>query len=314
MRKTTLKIMAAVGAAAVLMTGCFGNKQAPAAPAETTAAAAAESAAGSAAAGDAGAEKKDSAGAEKKDSAGAEKKDSAGAEKKDSSGEEKKDSAAEETKEGTAEGESKAADESSAAAEETAAGAQEGTNALVKSAASALQKQAAEAWKGYGSANVNVNQARKLLIVTLNRADLTDEAVRAMSEEDWKELSSKAQQLASQCKSAMDKMGLKDYHVGVEVVDSVGGKDYLKIVDGNVDYDVWSQIAGERAAQAVRDAEAAAAAAAASAAAEAATAPAVSSEFGPGAGLTPADGKVSERVTAVVAETTAAAAETPAQQ
>ena len=313
MRKTTLKIMAAVGAAAVLMTGCFGNKQAPAAPAETTAAAAAESAAGSAAAGDAGAEKKDSAEAEKKDSAGAEKKDSAGAEKKDSSGEEKKDSAAEETKEGTAEGESKAADES-AAADETAAGAQEGTNALVRSAASALQKQAAEAWKSYGSANVNVNQARKLLIVTLNRADLTDEAVRAMSEEDWKELSSKAQQLASQCKSAMDKMGLKDYHVGVEVVDSVGGKDYLKIVDGNVDYDVWSQIAGERATQAVRDAEAAAAAAAASAAAEAATAPAVSSEFGPGAGLTPADGKVSERVTAVVAETTAAAAETPAQQ
>ena len=293
MKKTTLKIMVAVGAAAVLMTGCFGSKQAPAAPAETTAAAAAESAA----AADAGADKKDSAGADKKDSTGTDKKDSAGTDKKDSAGTDKKDGAGEEKKESAAE-ESKAADES-AAAEETAAGAQEGTNALVKSAASALQKQATETWGAYGSTNVNVNQARKLLIITLNRAGLTDEAVRSMSQEDWMELSSKAQQLASQCKGAMDKMGLKDYHVGVELVDSVGGKDYLKIVDGNVDYDVWSQIAGERAAQAVRDAEAA------MAAAQAATAPAVSSEFGPGAGLTAADGKISERVTAAGAETSA---------
>ena len=290
MRKTTLKIMIAVGAAAVLMTGCFGKKQAPAAPAETTAAAAAESAAESAAAGDAGTEKKDGAGTDKKDSA---------AEKKDGAGEEKKDSAAEETKEGTAGEESKASDESGAA-DETAAGAQEGTNALLKSAASALEKQAKEAWGAYGGANVNVNQARKLLIVSLNRAGLTDEAIRNMSEEDWRELSSKAQQLASQCKGAVDKMGLKDFHVGVELVDSAGGKDYLKIVDGNVDYDVWAQIAGERAAQAVRDAEAALAAAETAA-------PAVPSEFGPGAGLTAADGKVSERVSAV-------GAEAPAQQ
>ena len=64
---------------------------------------------------------------------------------------------------------SKASDES-AAEGETAAGAQEGTNALVKSAASALQKQATEAWGAYGSTNVNVNQARKLLIITLNRS------------------------------------------------------------------------------------------------------------------------------------------------
>ena len=291
MRKTTLKIMIAVGAAAVLMTGCFGSKQAPAAPAETAAAAAAESAAESAAAGDAG--------ADKKDSAGADKKDSAGTEKKDSTGEEKKESAAEETKEGTAEEESKAADESKAA-EETAAGAQEGTNALLKSAASALEKQAGETWKSYGSANVNVNQARKLLIVTLNRAGLTDEAIRSMSEEDWKDLSGKAQQLATQCKGAMDKMGLKDYHVGVELVDSVGGKDYLKIVDGNVDYDVWSQIAGERAAAAAKAAQDALAEAE-----TAAAAPVVSSEFGPGAGLTAADGKVSERVTAAGTETSA---------
>ena len=304
MRKTTLKIMIAVGTAAVLMTGCFGNKQAPAAPAET--AAAAESTAEGTAAGDAGAEKKDSAGTDKKDSADKHKKDSAGTDKKDSADKDKKDSAGEEKKEGAAE-ESKASDES-AAEGETAAGAQEGTNALVKSAASALQKQATEAWGAYGSTNVNVNQARKLLIITLNRAGLTDEAVRSMSQEDWTELSGKAQQLASQCKSAMDKMGLKDYHVGVELVDSVGGKDYLKIVDGNVDYDVWNQIAGERAAQAVRDAEAALAAA------QAATAPAVSSEFGPGAGLTAADGKVSERVTSAGAETPAATPGTPAQQ
>ena len=58
MRKTTLKIMVAVAAAAVLMTGCFGNKQAPAEA--TTAAAGAESAAAESA----GGENKDSAGGE----------------------------------------------------------------------------------------------------------------------------------------------------------------------------------------------------------------------------------------------------------
>ena len=292
MRKTTLKIMIAVGAAAVLMTGCFGSKQAPAAPAETTTAAAAESAAESAAA--------DSAAEEKKDSAAEEKKDSAAEEKKESAAEETKESAAEETKEETAAEESKAGEESSAA-EETAAGTQEGTNALLRSAASALQKQAGEAWGAYGTTNVHVNEARKLLIVSLNRAGLTDEAVRSMSAEDWAELSGKAQQLASQCKGAMDKMGLKDFHVGVELVDSVGGKDYLKIVDGVVDYDVWGQIAGERAAAAAK------AAAEALAQTETAAAPVVSTGFGPGAGLTPADGKPSERVTT-------AGAEAPAQQ
>ena len=284
MRKTTLKIMIAVGAAAVLMTGCFGSKQAPAAPAEATTAAAAESAAESAAAESAGEEKKDSAG-EKKESAGAA---------------EAKESAAEETKEGTAAEESNVADES-AAAGETSGGTQEGTSALLRSAASALQKQAGEAWGAYGSSNVHVNEARKLLIVSLNRAGLTDEAVRSMSQEDWAELTGKAQQLAAQCKSAMDKMGLKDYHVGVELVDSVGGKDYLKIVDGVVDYDVWGQIAGERAAAAAK------AAAEALTQEETAAAPVVSTGFGPGAGLTPADGKPSERVTA-------AGAEAPAQQ
>jgi cobalamin biosynthesis protein CbiD len=155
---------------------------------------------------------------------------------------------------------------------------------------------------------VNVNQARKLLIVTLNHAGLTDEAIRSMSEEDWAALSGKAQQLASQCKSAMDKMGLKDYHVGVELVDSVGGKDYLKIVDGNVDYNVWGQIAGERAAAAAK------AAAEALTQEETAAAPAVSTGFGPGAGLTPADGKPSERVTTAGAETPAAETEAPAEQ
>lgn len=284
MRKTTLKIMIAVGAAAVLMTGCFGSKQAPAAPAEATTAAAAESAAESAAA----------------DSAAEEKKESAAEEKKESAAEETKESAAEETKEETAAEESKAADESSAA-EETTAGTQAGTSALLRTAASALQKQAGEAWGAYGSSNVHVNEARKLLIVSLNRAGLTDEAVRSMSQEDWAELTGKAQQLAAQCKSAMDKMGLKDYHVGVELVDSVGGKDYLKIVDGVVDYDVWGQIAGERAAAAAK------AAAEALTQEETAAAPAVSTGFGPGAGLTPADGKPSERVTT-------AGAEAPAQQ
>ena len=293
MRKTTLKIMIAVGAAAVLMTGCFGSKQAPAAPAEATTAAAAESAAESAAADSAGEEKKDSAG-EKKESAGA-------AEAKESAAEETKEgTAAEETKEGTAAEESNVADES-AAAGETSGGTQEGTSALLRSAASALQKQAGEAWGAYGSSNVHVNEARKLLIVSLNRAGLTDEAVRSMSQEDWAELTGKAQQLAAQCKSAMDKMGLKDYHVGVELVDSVGGKDYLKIVDGVVDYDVWGQIAGERAAAAAK------AAAEALTQEETAAAPVVSTGFGPGAGLTPADGKPSERVTA-------AGAEAPAQQ
>ena len=150
-----------------------------------------------------------------------------------------------------------------------------------------------------------VNEARKLLIVSLNKAGLTDETVRSMSEEEWAELSGKARQLATQCKGAMDKMGLKDYRVGVELVDSAGGKDYLKIVDGVVDYDVWGQVTGERAAAAAKAAADALAQAQALAEAQAASetaAPAVSNAFGPGAGLTPADGKPSEHVTAAGAE------------
>ena len=50
MKKTALKIMMAAGVTAVLMTGCFGSRQAPAAPADAATTAAAESAAESAAA------------------------------------------------------------------------------------------------------------------------------------------------------------------------------------------------------------------------------------------------------------------------
>ncbi len=286
MKKTALKIMMAAGVTAVLMTGCFGSKQAPAAPADAATTAAAESAAESAAA-----DQKDSAAAEKKEDAGAEKKDDSAAEKKEETGAEAKD--------GTAAEESKAADESGAAGEtaagETAAdgasaGTQAGTSALLKSAASTLEKQAAEVWGAYGKADVNVNAARNLMIVTLHRDGLTDETIRSLSEEDWKELSSKAQQLSAQYKDAVNKMGLKDFHVGVEIVDSTSAKDYLKVVDGNVDYDAWGQIALEHAAAA----QAAAEAALQQAETAAAT---VYNEVGPGAALTPADGKPSERVT-----------------
>ena len=128
------------------------------------------------------------------------------------------------------------------------------------------------------------------MIVTLHRDGLTDETIRSLSEEDWKELSSKAQQLSAQYKDAVNKMGLKDFHVGVEIVDSTSAKDYLKVVDGNVDYDAWGQIALEHAAAA----QAAAEAALQQAETAAAT---VYNEVGPGAALTPADGKPSERVT-----------------
>ena len=280
MKKTALKIMMAAGVTAVLMTGCFGSKQAPAAPADAATTAAAESAAESAAA-----DQKDSA-AEKKEDAGAEKKDDSAAEKKEETGAEAKD--------GTAAEESKAADESGAAGETAAdgasAGTQAGTSALLKSAASTLEKQAAEVWGAYGKADVNVNAARNLMIVTLHRDGLTDETIRSLSEEDWKELSSKAQQLSAQYKDAVNKMGLKDFHVGVEIVDSTGAKDYLKVVDGSVDYDAWGQIALEHAAAA----QAAAEAALQQAETAAAT---VYNEVGPGAALTPADGKPSERVT-----------------
>ena len=286
MKKTALKIMMAAGVTAVLMTGCFGSKQAPAAPADAATTAAAESAAA------------ESAAADQKDSA-AEKKEDAGAEKKEDAGAEKKEEASAEAKDGTAAEESKAADESGAAGEtaagETAAdgasaGTQAGTSALLKSAASTLEKQAAEVWGAYGKADVNVNAARNLMIVTLHRDGLTDETIRSLSEEDWKELSSKAQQLSAQYKDAVNKMGLKDFHVGVEIVDSTGAKDYLKVVDGNVDYDAWGQIALEHAA---------AAQAAAEAALQQAETAAVTvyNEVGPGAALTPADGKPSERVT-----------------
>ena len=273
--------MMGAGVTAVLMTGCFGSKQAPAAPAEATTAAAAESAAA------------DSAAADQKDSA-AEKKDSAGAEKKEDAKADKKEETGAEAKEGTAAEESKAADESAAegetAADGASAGAQAGTNALLKSAASTLEKQAAEAWGTYGKADVNVNAARNLMIVTLHRDGLTDETLRSLSEEDWRELTARAQQLSAQYKDAVNKMGLKDFHVGVEIVDSIGSKDYLKVVDGNVDYDAWAQIALERAAAAE-----AAAQAALQQAETAATV--VYNEAGPGAALTPADGKPSERVT-----------------
>ena len=290
MKKTALKIMMAAGVTAVLMTGCFGSKQAPAAPADAATTAAAESAA-------------ESAAADQKDSA-AEKKEDAGAEKKEDAAAEKKEETKAEAKEGTAAEESKAADESGAAGEtaagETAAGetaadgasagTQAGTSALLKSAASTLEKQAAEVWGAYGKADVNVNAARNLMIVTLHRDGLTDETIRSLSEEDWKELSSKAQQLSAQYKDAVNKMGLKDFHVGVEIVDSTSAKDYLKVVDGNVDYDAWGQIALEHAAAA----QAAAEAALQQAETAAAT---VYNEVGPGAALTPADGKPSERVT-----------------
>ena len=199
MKKTALKIMMAAGVTAVLMTGCFGSRQAPAAPADAATTAAAESAAESAAA-------------------------------------DQKEETKAEAKEGTAAEESKAADESGAAGEtaagETAAdgasaGTQAGTSALLKSAASTLEKQAAEVWGAYGKADVNVNAARNLMIVTLHRDGLTDETIRSLSEEDWKELSSKAQQLSAQYKDAVNKMGLKDFHVGVEIVDSTSAKDYL---------------------------------------------------------------------------------------
>ena len=291
MKKTALKIMMAAGVTAVLMTGCFGSRQAPAAPADAATTAAAESAAA------------ESAAADQKDSA-AEKKEDAGAEKKEDAGAEKKEEASAEAKDGTAAEESKAADESGAAGEtaagETAAGetaadgasagTQAGTSALLKSAASTLEKQAAEVWGAYGRADVNVNAARNLMIVTLHRDGLTDETIRSLSEEDWKELSSKAQQLSAQYKDAVNKMGLKDFHVGVEIVDSTSAKDYLKVVDGNVDYDAWGQIALEHAAAA----QAAAEAALQQAETAAAT---VYNEVGPGAALTPADGKPSERVT-----------------
>ena len=290
MKKTALKIMMAAGVTAVLMTGCFGSKQAPAAPADAATTAAAESAA-------------ESAAADQKDSA-AEKKEDAGAEKKEDAAAEKKEETKAEAKEGTAAEESKAADESGAAGEtaagETAAGetaadgasagTQAGTSALLKSAASTLEKQAAEVWGAYGKADVNVNAARNLMIVTLHRDGLTDETIRSLSEEDWKELSSKAQQLSAQYKDAVNKMGLKDFHVGVEIVDSTSAKDYLKVVDGNVDYDAWGQIALEHAAAV----QAAAEAALQQAETAAAT---VYNEVGPGAALTPADGKPSERVT-----------------
>ncbi|MBR3008255.1 MAG: hypothetical protein IKH70_06615, partial [Stomatobaculum sp.] len=246
MKKTALKIMMAAGVTAVLMTGCFGSKQAPAAPADAATTAAAESAA-------------ESAAADQKDSAAAEKKEDAGAEKKEDAAAEKKEETKAEAKEGTAAEESKAADESGAAGEtaagETAAdgasaGTQAGTSALLKSAASTLEKQAAEVWGAYGKADVNVNSARNLMIVTLHRDGLTDETIRNLSEEDWRALTSKAQQLSAQYKDAVNKMGLKDFHVGVEIVDSTGAKDYLKVVDGNVDYDAWSQIALEHAAAA----------------------------------------------------------------
>ena len=280
MKKTALKIMMAAGVTAVLMTGCFGSKQAPAAPADAATTAAAESAA-------------ESAAADQKDSA-AEKKEDAGAEKKEDAVAEKKEETKAEAKEGTAAEESKAADESGAAGETAAdgasAGTQAGTSALLKSAASTLEKQAAEVWGAYGKADVNVNAARNLMIVTLHRDGLTDETIRSLSEEDWKELSSKAQQLSAQYKDAVNKMGLKDFHVGVEIVDSTSAKDYLKVVDGNVDYDAWGQIALEHAAAA----QAAAEAALQQAETAAAT---VYNEVGPGAALTPADGKPSERVT-----------------
>ena len=280
MKKTALKIMMAAGVTAVLMTGCFGSRQAPAAPAEATTAAAAESAA-------------ESAAADQKDSA-AEKKEDAAAEKKEDAAAEKKEETKAEAKEGTAAEESKAADESAAegetAAEGASAGSQAGTNALLKSAASTLEKQAAEAWGAYGKADVNVNSARNLMIVTLHRDGLTDEAIRNLSEEDWRELTSKAQQLSAQYKDAVNKMGLKDFHVGVEIVDSIGSKDYLKVVDGNVDYDAWAQIALERAAAAEAAAQEALQQAETSAAAV------LYNEVGPGAALTPADGKLSERV------------------
>ena len=285
MKKTALKIMMAAGVTAVLMTGCFGSKQAPAAPADAATTAAAESAA-------------ESAAADQKDSA-AEKKEDAGAEKKEDAAAEKKEETKAEAKEGTAAEESKAADESGAAGEtaagETAAdgasaGTQAGTSALLKSAASTLEKQAAEVWGAYGKADVNVNAARNLMIVTLHRDGLTDETIRSLSEEDWKELSSKAQQLSAQYKDAVNKMGLKDFHVGVEIVDSTSAKDYLKVVDGNVDYDAWAQIALERAAAAEAAAQEALQQAETSAAAV------LYNEVGPGAALTPADGKLSERV------------------
>ena len=137
---------------------------------------------------------------------------------------------------------------------------------------------------------MDVSAARKLLIVSLNRAGLTDEAIRNMSEEDWRELTARAQQLSAQYKDAVHKMGLKDFHVGVEIVDSIGSKDYLKVVDGNVDYDAWAQIALERAAAAEAAAQAALQQAETSAAAV------IYDQVGPGAALTPADGKPSERV------------------
>ena len=280
MKKTALKIMMAAGVTAVLMTGCFGSKQAPAAPADAATTAAAESAAA------------DSAAADQKDSA-AEKKEDAGAEKKEDAAAEKKEETKAEAKEGTAAEESKAADESAAesetAAEGASAGTQAGTSALLKSAASTLEKQAAEVWGAYGKADVNVNAARNLMIVTLHRDGLTDETIRNLSEEDWRALTSKAQQLSAQYKDAVNKMGLKDFHVGVEIVDSTSAKDYLKVVDGNVDYDAWSQIALEHAAAAQAAAEAALQQAETAAAV-------VYNEVGPGAALTPADGKPSERV------------------
>ena len=281
MKKQTLMFMIAAGLTAVMVTGCFGKKAAPQAADGATTAAVVESSAAQ----DAGSDQKDSAGADKKDGAGADQKD--GADK--------------ESKEGSAADESNAAAESGAA-DESSAAAQEGNTALLKSAASAIEKQISGTWGNYGKADVNVNAARNLVIVTLHRDGLTDETLRAMSEEEWRELSGKVQDLAAQYKSTADKLGLKNVHVGVELVDSVSSsKDYLKIVDGNVDYDVWAQLAREH------EAEAAAAAQKALEEASAAAETVFSGEVGPGVGLSTADGQLSSRLSGAAAETAEAA-------
>ena len=287
--------MIAAGLTAVMVTGCFGKKAAPQAADGATTAAVVESSAAQ----DAGSDQKDSAGADKKDNAGADKKDSA--DKKDGAGADQKDGADKESKEGSAADESNAAAESGAA-DESSAAAQEGNTALLKSAASAIEKQISGTWGNYGKADVNVNAARNLVIVTLHRDGLTDETLRAMSEEEWRELSGKVQDLAAQYKSTADKLGLKNVHVGVELVDSVSSsKDYLKIVDGNVDYDVWAQLAREH------EAEAAAAAQKALEEASAAAETVFSGEVGPGVGLSTADGQLSSRLSGAAAETAEAA-------